>query len=207
MRLTAQGIIHGDLKPQNVLIYGPHQPTKGDDDSELDEYVAKVADFGYSTFIEAHRGEPSADCVELPWSPPWNAPEVNIDNHVFTYPEARATDMYSLGLICLWFLFLQPAYSTANVQVVYDLMRSMKEAGKVKELAANHVDNSTSMNLSTRLTMGAFFHWTLADDPRDRRGDLQDFLNRLNEHITEMHSFRIPTIIDLSVIPNRFFTV
>ena len=55
------GVIHGDIKPQNVLVFK---------DAITKEITVKVADFGYSTLTA---GE--SERVLLPKSRPWNAPE------------------------------------------------------------------------------------------------------------------------------------
>lgn len=74
------GIIHGDMKSENVLIFSHPQKT----------YVAKLGDFGFSIV-----GEASAPRVNLGGTMPWRAPE--------SYqPVAREylakTDVYSYGL-------------------------------------------------------------------------------------------------------------
>ncbi|KFZ18767.1 hypothetical protein V501_01014 [Pseudogymnoascus sp. VKM F-4519 (FW-2642)] len=74
------GIIHGDMKSENVLIFSHPQKT----------YVAKLGDFGFSIV-----GEASAPRVNIGGTMPWRAPE--------SYgPVAREylakTDVYSYGL-------------------------------------------------------------------------------------------------------------
>ncbi|KAG4441060.1 hypothetical protein IFR05_003468 [Cadophora sp. M221] len=74
------GIIHGDMKSENVLIFSHPQKT----------YVAKLGDFGFSIV-----GEASAARVNIGGTMPWRAPE--------SYgPVAREylakTDVYSYGL-------------------------------------------------------------------------------------------------------------
>ena len=57
----------------------------------------KVADFGYSTLIVGESGK-----VILPKSRPWNAPEHLFGE--FNAQEAKRTDVYSFGMLCLWLL-------------------------------------------------------------------------------------------------------
>ncbi len=71
-----RGVVHGDLKPSNLLI-GPH--------GEL-----QVADWGLAR-------ELSADASPVPpdaGTPPWRAPEVSA-----TQPPTPASDVYALGLL------------------------------------------------------------------------------------------------------------
>jgi len=75
------GIVHGDVKAENVLIF--HHPEK--------QYIAKVADFGFSV-VEA-----AADAaISVGGTRPWKAPEANVP-----VPKAqlKLTDVYSFGLL------------------------------------------------------------------------------------------------------------
>ena len=83
------GVIHGDIKPQNVLVFK---------DAITREITAKMADFGYSTITVGESGK-----VLLPKSRPWNAPEHHFGE--FEIQEAKKTDVYSFGMLCLWILF------------------------------------------------------------------------------------------------------
>jgi serine/threonine protein kinase len=56
-----------------------------------------VADFGYSTLAGG-----DAEKVLLPKSRPWNAPEHHFGE--FEVYEAKKTDVYSFGMLCLWIL-------------------------------------------------------------------------------------------------------
>ena len=81
-------IIHGDIKPQNVLMF----------EDRPGIYTAKVADFGFSTYFHGEQ-----DLIKIPESVPWNAPEYH---HRYFYPkDAKAMDVYSFGMLCLWLLF------------------------------------------------------------------------------------------------------
>lgn len=75
------GIVHGDVKAENVLIFSDAKK----------KYVAKVADFGFSVVAMA-----SQSTINLGGTRPWKAPETR-----FPIPKAEAqlTDVYSFGLL------------------------------------------------------------------------------------------------------------
>lgn len=61
-------------------------------------YTAKVADFGFSTHFHGEQ-----DLIKMPKSEPWNAPEYH---DRYFYPQgAKAMDVYSFSMLCLWLLF------------------------------------------------------------------------------------------------------
>ncbi|RKK64354.1 hypothetical protein BFJ69_g16774 [Fusarium oxysporum] len=84
--LHSCGIVHGDIKAQNVLVF-PDAKHK---------YRAKVNDFGYSQVINAER-----DSLLLGGTRPWKAPEAKTAVKV---SDAKYTDIYSLSLF-IWCTF------------------------------------------------------------------------------------------------------
>jgi len=80
-------IVHGDLKPENVLIF-----------TNDSGYTAKVTDFGYSCF-----GASEDDVVYLPYSQRWAAPEYTATG--LALRDAKKSDLYSYGLLCWYILF------------------------------------------------------------------------------------------------------
>ncbi|CAI4215618.1 unnamed protein product [Parascedosporium putredinis] len=88
-QLHSHRIIHGDIKPTNVIVF------REDDGS----FTAKVADFGYSVyFSDADQG------IKLAQSHPWYAPECN-EYRRMKVQQALKTEVFSFGMLCLWFLF------------------------------------------------------------------------------------------------------
>ena len=87
--MSREDIIHGDLKPQNVLIF-----------KDVDTFIAKLTDFGYSRYYSS----PSENYC-LPLCKPWNAPGVNGSNKEFSLEDAKIADIYSYALLCAWILY------------------------------------------------------------------------------------------------------
>ena len=83
-------IIHGDLRPENVLMFA----------DKFGNQIPKVSDFGYST-LAAQDG----DLIHLPISRPWSAPEIHHRGGQFEISVAKKMDAYSFGILCLWILF------------------------------------------------------------------------------------------------------
>lgn len=84
--LHACHIVHGDVKPDNILIF----PRIGHKDS----FMAKLTDFGHS--VAKNEG-----LKALPgYTPQWTAPEV-ANGQNFSFEDMIATDVYSYGLVLL----------------------------------------------------------------------------------------------------------
>lgn len=84
--LHASRIVHGDVKPDNILVF----PKIGHQDA----FMAKLTDFSHS--VSAHEG-----LRALPaFTPQWSSPEVLEDNDL-TFEDMIATDVYSYGLVVL----------------------------------------------------------------------------------------------------------
>lgn len=86
---TYLDIIHGDIKPQNVLIF----------EGEDKEYHARISDFAYSTLYAR-----SEDEIAMPMSEFWHAPEQDREERLWTSSDAKKMDIFSFGMLSLWFL-------------------------------------------------------------------------------------------------------
>jgi serine/threonine protein kinase len=92
--LHASGIVHGDVKHENVLIFPSKKPINGI------PYTAKLADFGGTVMDMA-----STEVRKMEtWTWPFQAPEIS-DNRALTRHGMMLTDVYSFGLL-VWRAFL-----------------------------------------------------------------------------------------------------
>ncbi|KAF6807634.1 hypothetical protein CSOJ01_08075 [Colletotrichum sojae] len=90
------GVVHGDVKPENILVF-PRKDTRN-------SFSLKLTDFGHSV-IEADRYK-SLPAFTLKWS----APEVTKKKHM-TFTQMKATDYYSYGLVTLSIMLGRPFYT------------------------------------------------------------------------------------------------
>jgi len=81
------GVVHGDLKAENVLIFD--HPVRG--------YIAKISDFGSAAILPTDESQPQRIRLSA-FTPPWNAPEAT---SYMAPSELPLTDVYSLGLL-MW---------------------------------------------------------------------------------------------------------
>jgi serine/threonine protein kinase len=176
---TSSDIVHGDIKPQNVLIFN---------DSSR-KYVAKMADFGYSTMVVN-----DSQTVLLPKSVPWHAPEHHHRN--FKFRDAKKTDSYSLGMLCLWLLFqdrFQESLVTARGAFqaeatslpeslrIYSWLEQAKQEGKLRNISYDQIQMTTELDDEQKEALKTFFDSTLTHDPSDRSSDLKSLMPLLGQ--------------------------
>ncbi|KAI1750907.1 hypothetical protein F4782DRAFT_507179 [Xylaria castorea] len=82
-----KGIVHGDIKPGNVLVFDDQKPTP------------KLADFGFAAFA-------SSKHIRIVGTQIWRAPEIT-SRLTHTLKQAKLADAFSFGLLCLWVVFRQ----------------------------------------------------------------------------------------------------
>lgn len=160
-------VVHGDIKPQNVLIFADDAGT----------YTARLSDFGYSTILVNPSEEGQ---IMLPKSEPWNAPEV-IDWATFSFTQAKMADSYSFGMLCLWLLFQNhPPKNATGLGSVYeskrnhgfDWIQKLKQDGELQAFASARIEAITSLNQDQKSDLKSFFASTLTDDPSSRKLEL-----------------------------------
>jgi serine/threonine protein kinase len=172
-------VIHGDIKPQNVLVF---KDTTG-------KTIVKVADFGYSTLNVGEAGK-----VLLPKSRPWNAPEHHFGD--FKVSEAKKTDVYSFGILCLWVLFGYnlshiPSYGAKSVSEVVSFeastgprtsLEQLKDADKLEHFANQLIDSIpfACLDAEYRVYLKEFFSLTVPLNPEKRTVDLGKLVGLLS---------------------------
>jgi serine/threonine protein kinase len=173
--LHNHGIIHGDVKGDNVLLFSDKQGS----------LTAKVADFGCAV----HDFGPLAVKPMPGRSPPWDAPEVR--HGPIALPKLHKTDIYSLGLL-VWRLMLEgqsPFDNTENshkfpgFEGIYDAKSRASQLLEIQKLKDSEDDELLRLmktTLSSRgldeSQLGALFDLTVRHHEKDRTETLKDFL-------------------------------
>ena len=142
--------------------------------------TVKVADFGYSTLTVGESG-----MVSLPKSRPWNAPEHHFGG--FTAKEAKKTDIYSFGMLCLWFLFgnrlsdIPQTTPDGTAELISfnsplrgccTLLELLKDEDRVEDIANHLVESMPGLNVEYRIRLKEILSLALPLSPGKRTCDL-----------------------------------
>jgi hypothetical protein len=151
--------------------------------------LPRVSDFGYSSLVLQHDGS-----VALPMSKPWNAPEVLHHVHTWSLEEAKGADAYSMGLVCLWWLFgdkLASQQGARDADIFFTergiaLVQDWKKDGQIAELATRMIDMEADMDKRDQSFWRSFFEATF----------LQDGVKRCQDIITCLGNLRRSRVVD-----------
>lgn len=158
--IDQEGIIHGDIKPTNVLVF----------ENDSNGYIAKVADFGYSTLFASDN-----ELVKMPRSPYWVAPEWH--HRGCKAADAMKMDIYSFGMLCLWLLF----YNTQE-NTTCDFYSNLNSAKTVSVLAHQLIIAMAGLDDQKRCNLSQLFDLTLANNPVDRSLDFNQLIRLFAPH-------------------------
>ncbi|KAK7042915.1 hypothetical protein VNI00_008651 [Paramarasmius palmivorus] len=158
--LHACGIVHGDLKHDNVLIFPNHDPK-----AEI-AYVAKLADFGGSVMDLDDQG----NSLHM-GTPPYEAPEMHEGK--LSAEGMKQTDVYSLGLL-VWRAMLD---GNNPFSVVYEgsgeinksEIMKLKRSSELRELAKRSLRKHTQLDQVGLDLLDYTLENTLHEDPNKRR--------------------------------------
>lgn len=163
------GIVHGDIKPENVLVFR----------DKYGRYSAKVIDFGYSTrYVDDHQ-QLTMSISEL-----WNAPENSGDGRRWTILQAKQSDLYCFGMLCLWLIFeprLSGAIPLAQDRKTKGESTLREKKAELQAYARQLLRSETTLEEGKRTALGKFFDCSLHKDPERRETrSLQEFLREVD---------------------------
>lgn len=160
------GIIHGDIKPLNALVF--------DGDGKR---IVKLADFGDASICDNEQS-----LALLPKSVPWDPPEHHYRG--IPYQEAKKMDIYSFGLLCLWVILGDYLYlsldtsrphpsgkSSDDRQTTVDILATVRRTREIQEVAKECVLACESLTREQRFNLDRLFTVTLAEDSKARSTD------------------------------------
>ena len=166
-------MIHGDIKPQNVLVFK----------DATGKTSVKVSDFGYSTLAVGEAGK-----VLLPKSRPWNAPENLLGE--FEVPEAKKADVYSFGILCLWVLLGSISIPQSGIELTFEAssmsltsLEHLKNDDKVEHIASQLMESVPLVGLNDKLKkrLKEFFSLTVPFAPAKRTSDFARLISLLSQ--------------------------
>ncbi|KAI1742956.1 kinase-like domain-containing protein [Xylaria scruposa] len=187
-------IIHGDIKPQNVLVHESQSPGA--------LVMAQVIDFSFSAWYSDDEAR-----IPIPRSWPWYAPECD-EYPDFTPLEAMKTDVFSYGMLCLWILAEQRLsdsqlcvrFGLQKAESPLELMARLKNQSLLPDLAKKLLAEETGIQAQSKLMLERFFSGTLHLDPDLRCSSIQEALNHLG--IEEARRTNYPSALYLAY-PDR----
>lgn len=127
-------------------------------DNEAGGYIARVADFGYSTQWALPN-----DLIQMPRSPPWDAPEWH--HRGFTPAQAMKMDSYSFGMVVLWLLGYAALKDPVN-----SFERNLYVVSEAADLARPLAESIIEVH---KLDLRQFFSATLTHDETNRSWDFE----------------------------------
>ena len=140
----------------------------------------------------------------MPKSRPWNAPEHHFEG--FEADEAKRTDTYSFGMLCLWVLFgdhlsdfSQTTADGAAGLISFDapfytggptLLERLKDEDRLQYVSSHLVESMPGLDGEYKIRLKEIFSLTLRHNPGKRTCDLARVIGLLsqNEWVPPKHN-------------------
>jgi len=161
--LHRRGVLHLDLKPDNILVTDPDR---------TGELTVKLIDFGLAQW----KKKGSEEKEDFFGTPPYAAPEI-----ITQQPPSPATDIYSLGMICHQMFAQCFPFSS---QEPFEIMKEQIYGEPRKVL---------SLNQALPDEFGDFLLKLVSKSPEKRLGSPRQVLEGINEILGENFSLRSTT--------------
>ncbi|KAH6649388.1 kinase-like domain-containing protein [Chaetomium tenue] len=167
-------IIHGDIKPDNILIGYERTEENGRIMSTKWRFIAKIAAFGSSQVCWTKDMK-----FRFPQADGWTAPEHH--HRGYDAEQGYGMDVYRFCLSCLWLLLNDRArpVDARTASTPYDVIHSIRGADDPCQKAVEVVG---SLGYGPEVTerLQKVFRTSLARDPRTRRLGLKRILSLLD---------------------------
>jgi serine/threonine protein kinase len=180
-------MIHGDIKPENVLIFKDDQG----------RYVGKMTDFGYSSPYSNEE-----DRVMISRTRPWEAPEYDkYDPQGANPANARQTDVFSFGLLCVWILFeeylsktkplpKEAEWARSALQTpssFIDMVQGLKNRNELTRLSCDLLSTQQTLAAHEVNSLKLFFCQSLSRDLCKRPSEMPQLLRYLSPTVLVCH--------------------
>jgi tetratricopeptide (TPR) repeat protein len=168
--------------------------------------TAKVADFGYSqTYLS------SEDKLSVARTTPWCAPEVTERSDGYLSHEAKLTDIYSFGMMCLWMIFADELaqnfgihhdmtdFSTADTQEQissFTKIKKLKDEDRLR-LICKDLILRLPLQPNQKVSLTKVFNSSLARDPLQRTLDMEKIRALLDDSLNDSSGFPAEMIPDI----------
>lgn len=169
-------IVHGDLKPDNVLIFENNESgINQDDESGINltktlglQLRAKLADFGFSVGYSAKEEKYTLKGRTWPWNDPeWDAPR--------TWSQLEKTDVFSYGLLAWTILSKRDIGQLFDYDINDPDLREQVEKQKDWTLSLNASSYFQGNNDAIQVLAQSIFRYAL-EPTVDQRAQMQDIV-------------------------------
>jgi serine/threonine protein kinase len=168
-KLIRAGIVHADLKPDNIIMSRRNWPAESGDE---DYAVPVISDLGAALMGS------DTDKYQLPRSRGWEAPEWHPRS--FQLRNARRMDVYSFGLLAYWLLAWDAKFSQlSDDEEEAEMKRLADQASTARDVTMQEafgVLRGLQVGQERHHLLAKFFERTLASDPTSRAPSAAELL-------------------------------